>query len=156
MTARMAGEIRLGLLLAPLVRRLHDRRRCCWLRPLLPDLRKVPENPLRGAGSVAGRRGFALLLVAIVAGGMREEVQRAFLLHRFRADLGGAAIGLILTSVGFGIGHLVQGWDAMIVVTAALGAFWGLSICHAAASLAGVSAMAGQRGAGADRVLAET
>jgi membrane protease YdiL (CAAX protease family) len=62
----------------------------------------------------------------VVAGGVREEVQRAFLLHRFRSELGGPAIGLCLTSLGFGLGHVVQGWDAMIV-TGLLGAFWGVA-----------------------------
>jgi membrane protease YdiL (CAAX protease family) len=64
------------------------------------------------------------MLVAVVAGGLREELQRAFLLHRFRSDLGGAVNGLILTSVAFGLGHLLQGWDA-VIVTGLLGAFWG-------------------------------
>jgi CAAX protease family protein len=95
-----------------------------WLREAFPALRTVPENPFEAmARSPAGAT--ALLLVAMGAGGLREEVQRAFLLHRFRLDLGGAASGLIVTSAGFGIGHVVQGWDA-VLVTAALGAFWGL------------------------------
>jgi uncharacterized protein len=95
-----------------------------WLRQAFPALQTVPENPFEAmARSPAGAT--ALLLVAMGAGGIREEVQRAFLLHRFRLDLGGAWTGLIVTSAGFGIGHVVQGWDA-VLVTAALGAFWGL------------------------------
>jgi membrane protease YdiL (CAAX protease family) len=94
------------------------------LRLLVPALRTVPENPLE---ALAGTPGGALTLasVAIIAGGVREEVQRAFLLHRFRTDLGGAGVGVALTSVAFGLGHVLQGWDA-VVVTALLGAFWGL------------------------------
>ena len=92
----------------------------------------------------------------MVAGGIREEMQRAFLLHRFRTDLGGAAIGLLLTSAAFGIGHLVQGWDA-VLVTAALGAFWGaLSLVTRQHPRRRCQSRAGQRGAGADRVFAET
>jgi membrane protease YdiL (CAAX protease family) len=30
---------------------------------------------------------------------------------------------VIVLSVGFGLGHIVQGWDA-VVTTGALGAFW--------------------------------
>ena len=57
----------------------------------------------------------------MVAGGLREEVQRAFILHRFERHLGGAAIGLVVFSVAFGLGHLVQGRDAA-VITGLLGA----------------------------------
>ncbi len=32
-----------------------------------------------------------LALVAVLAGGVREEIQRAFILHRFEQRLGGAA-----------------------------------------------------------------
>jgi membrane protease YdiL (CAAX protease family) len=65
------------------------------------------------------------LVVVIVAGGLREELQRAFLLHRFRHDLGNAGAGLVVTSLAFGLGHTLQGWDAAIL-TAVLGATWGL------------------------------
>ena len=54
-----------------------------------------------------------------------EEIQRAFVLHRFEKTLGGAAFGLVLWSLAFGVGHLAQGRDVAIA-TAALGAFWGL------------------------------
>jgi membrane protease YdiL (CAAX protease family) len=72
-------------------------------------------------GTQAGLWTF--LFVAVVAGGVREELQRAFLLHRFRTSLGGPVVGLVVTSVAFGLGHTLQGWDAA-VVTGALGAFW--------------------------------
>jgi membrane protease YdiL (CAAX protease family) len=72
-------------------------------------------------GTQAGLWTF--LFVAVVAGGVREELQRAFLLHRFRTSLGGPAVGLVATSVAFGLGHTLQGWDAA-VVTGALGALW--------------------------------
>jgi membrane protease YdiL (CAAX protease family) len=64
-------------------------------------------------------------VVLIVAGGVREEVQRAFLLRRFDRWLGGARVGLVVTSVAFGAGHFIQGADAA-VATAVLGAFWGV------------------------------
>jgi membrane protease YdiL (CAAX protease family) len=116
-------ELSLGLVLFPAVVAFMIGA-IWWLRQAFPALQTVPENPFEAmARSPAG--AIALLLVAMGAGGIREEVQRAFLLHRFRLDLGGAVTGLILTSAGFGIGHVVQGWDA-VLVTAALGAFWGL------------------------------
>ena len=62
--------------------------------------------------------------MVIVAGGVREELQRAFLLHRFRTDLGQPWMGLLITSLAFGLGHTLQGWDAA-VVTGVLGAIWG-------------------------------
>ena len=116
-------ELRVGLLIFPAVV-VFMIGAIWWLREAFPALQTVPENPFEAmARSPAGAT--ALLLVAMGAGGIREEVQRAFLLHRFRLDLGGPATGLIVTSAGFGIGHVVQGWDA-VLVTAALGAFWGL------------------------------
>jgi membrane protease YdiL (CAAX protease family) len=63
-------------------------------------------------------------VVAVVGGGVREEVQRAFILNRFERYLGGGWIGLAVSSVGFGLGHIIQGRD-VAVTTAALGAFWG-------------------------------
>lgn len=90
---------------------------------LAPWLRNVPHNPLEALlGTPAGLAGF--LLVAIVAGGLREELQRAFLLHRFEQHLGGRAVGLVVTSLAFGLGHTVQGWDAAIA-TGTLGFAWG-------------------------------
>ena len=88
-----------------------------------PLLHNVPNNPLEGLlDSQTGLLAF--LFVVIVAGGVREELQRAFLLHRFRTDLGSAGLGLVITSTAFGLGHTLQGWDAAIV-TGVLGATWG-------------------------------
>jgi membrane protease YdiL (CAAX protease family) len=64
------------------------------------------------------------LFVVIVAGGVREELQRAFLLHRFRDDLGQPWMGVFVTSLAFGMGHTLQGFDAAII-TGTLGAIWG-------------------------------
>ena len=93
------------------------------VRVLVPALHDVPDNPLEALlGSQTGLLAF--LFVVIVAGGLREELQRAFLLHRFRTDLGHAGVGLAVTSVAFGLGHTLQGSDAAII-TAVLGATWG-------------------------------
>jgi membrane protease YdiL (CAAX protease family) len=115
-------DVTLGLVLVPAL--LVFISSTMWLlRSWNPDLRNVPDNPLEAMARTVGG-AIAMVVVSMVAGGVREELQRAFLLHRFRTDLGGAMNGLILTSVGFGLGHVVQGWDAMIV-TGMLGAFWG-------------------------------
>lgn len=93
------------------------------IRAFVPFLRNVPVNPLEGLlGTQTGLLAF--LFVVIVAGGLREELQRAFLLHRFRHHLGSAGLGLVVTSLAFGLGHTLQGWDAAIL-TGALGATWG-------------------------------
>lgn len=94
------------------------------IRAVAPFLRNVPVNPLEGLlGTQTGLLAF--LFVVIVAGGLREELQRAFLLHRFHHDLGQAGMGLVITSLAFGLGHTLQGWDAAIL-TGALGATWGV------------------------------
>ena len=92
------------------------------LRIVAPWLHNVPTNPLeRLAGTPAQAAAFAV--VAILAGGVREEMQRAFLLRRFEQHLGGAGVGVVVLSIGFGLGHIVQGWDA-VIATSLLGAFW--------------------------------
>ena len=81
------------------------------------------ENPLQDLIQTP-TQALILAIVATIGGGLREEIQRAFILHRFEQHLGGAHVGLILYSVVFGIGHSLQGWDA-VLTTAMLGAFWG-------------------------------
>ncbi|MCA1583827.1 MAG: CPBP family intramembrane metalloprotease [Acidobacteria bacterium] len=115
-------ELGLGVLLLPLTFGLVFGL-LGLVHAVAPDLRNVPQNPLEAL--LATRAGFiALIAVALVAGGLREELQRAFLLHRFEHHLGGRTIGLVVTSVGFGLGHTLQGWDAAIA-TGALGFLWG-------------------------------
>lgn len=132
---RQGVEAGLGVLLAPAV--LFIIWFTLWLlHAVAPSLRTVPSNPFESLA--ASREGaFVVLLLAIVAGGVREEIQRAFLLHRFRVDLGGAGWGLLATSLAFGLGHGVQGWDA-VVVTALLGALWGALYLARASVTAGM------------------
>ena len=92
------------------------------IQRLAPSLHTVPDNPLQDLLQQP-RDAWLFAVVVFVAGGLREEIQRAFLLHRFEVWLGGPTIGLIVTSVGFGAGHLFQGTDAAIT-TGLLGAFW--------------------------------
>jgi membrane protease YdiL (CAAX protease family) len=89
-----------------------------------PSLHTVANNPLQELLR-SPRDAWLFALVVLAAGGVREEIQRAFLLHRFSVWLGGPAIGLLVTSVAFGAGHMLQGVDASIA-TGLLGAFWGL------------------------------
>jgi membrane protease YdiL (CAAX protease family) len=85
--------------------------------------------------------------VAIIAGGLREEIQRAFILHRCEQRLGGAIgaigalvgvpvpqrwerrLGAVLGVIGFGllfgVMHYLQGWSA-VIITALLGTLWNL------------------------------
>jgi membrane protease YdiL (CAAX protease family) len=90
---------------------------------IAPSLRNVPDNPLE---ALLGDQGsiWMFLFVVIVAGGIREELQRAFLLHRFKVHLGQPWLGLLITSISFGLGHTLQGYDASLI-TGSLGALWG-------------------------------
>jgi membrane protease YdiL (CAAX protease family) len=94
------------------------------LRLVAPWLHNVPTNPLEQLATTPGQAAI-FAVVAILAGGVREELQRAFLLQRFSRYLGGPLVGVIVLSVGFGIGHIVQGWDA-VITTGLLGAFWAI------------------------------
>jgi membrane protease YdiL (CAAX protease family) len=65
------------------------------------------------------------LIVVVLAGGVREELQRAFILHRFERYLGGIHIGLVLFTLTFGALHLEQGVDVAVAI-GVLGLWWGL------------------------------
>jgi membrane protease YdiL (CAAX protease family) len=91
---------------------------------LAPALHTVAHNPLQDLVQTR-RDAFLFGLVVVVAGGVREEIQRAFLLHRFEHWLGGGGFGLIVVSAVFGAGHLLQGVDAAIT-TGLLGLLWGV------------------------------
>ena len=92
-------------------------------RVLFPSLHNVKDNPLQDLIQTPAQ-AFILAIVATISGGLREEIQRGFIIHRFEQYLGGAHVGLILYSLVFGLGHSLQGWDA-VLTTALLGAFWG-------------------------------
>jgi membrane protease YdiL (CAAX protease family) len=94
------------------------------IQGLAPRLHNVASNPLQDLISEPRSAGI-FAIVVVIAGGVREEIQRAFLLHRFDVWLGGSTVGLVIGSVAFGAGHLVQGIDAAIA-TGLLGVFWGI------------------------------
>ena len=81
-------------------------------------------------------------VIAILAGGVREELQRAFLLRRFEQHLGGATLGVIVLSIAFGLGHVPQGWDA-VIATGLLGAFWAVVYLRRRSSIAPMVSHAG-------------
>jgi membrane protease YdiL (CAAX protease family) len=116
------GEMAFGILSVPFVFTIVLVLMVSIMR-FLPQLHNVPKNPLENfLGTEVGIWMF--LFVAIVAGGVREELQRAFLLHRFKHDLGQPWLGLLIASISFGLGHTMQGNDAAII-TGVLGAIWG-------------------------------
>jgi len=95
------------------------------IRSAAPYLHTVEPNPMQSLLR-SPRDAWLFAVVVVVAGGVREELQRAFLLHRFEQYLGGGRVGVLLTSVAFGAAHwVVQGVDAAIA-TGVLGAFWGV------------------------------
>lgn len=131
----VAREARLGLALLPFTLGLVFG--LLWLlHAVAPALRNVPQNPLEAL--LTSRANFILFLaVAVLAGGIREELQRAFLLHRFEQRLGGRAVGLTVTSLAFGLGHTLQGWDAA-AATGTLGLLWGSLYLVRRSAIAGV------------------
>ena len=122
-TRAIGGELRIGLMLLPIVLVLAAGS-VALLHRVWPDLRNVPQNPfetlLQSPTEVA-----LFTIVAVGAGAIGEELQRAFILRRFEQHLGGGWVGLVVFSILFGLGHQMQGWDAAIV-TGLLGLLWGV------------------------------
>jgi membrane protease YdiL (CAAX protease family) len=112
------------------------------LRLLFPGLHNVATNPLEALAGHSAEDAALFGLLAIIAGGVREELQRAFVLHRFEQHLGGGAVGVIVWNTAFGLGHYVQGWDA-VITTGVLGAVWGLIFLDRRSSVAPVVSHAG-------------
>ena len=117
------GEARYGLLLT-IVTLAIGIAVLGSIRTLLPVLHNVEHNPLQDL-MARPRDAWLFVLVVVIAGGVREEIQRAFVLHRFEVWLGGKWVGVVVGSAAFGAGHLLQGVDAA-VATGLLGVFWGI------------------------------
>jgi membrane protease YdiL (CAAX protease family) len=112
------------------------------LRLLAPSLHTVEHNPLEDLLRTPSS-AWLFAVVVVIAGGIREELQRAFLLHRFETWLGGGTTGVIVTSVAFGAGHYqLQGIDAGIA-TGLLGAFWGAIYLRRRSSIAPIVSHSG-------------
>jgi len=138
-TARWAREAWLGLMMVPLLFAAVAALMAA-IRRLWPALHNVDANPF-GALAHSPLDAALLMALVIVSGGLKEEFQRAFVLHRFEQSLGGARLGLALYSVVFGAGHMIQGYDVGIA-TMLMGVAWGLvflwrrsivapAVCHA-------------------------
>ncbi len=93
------------------------------VRTILPWLHNVERNPLQNFMD-SPLEAAAFLVVVVLAGGVREEIQRAFILHRFDQRLGGATVGLVVFSATFGLLHVDQGYDSAVGI-GLLGLFWG-------------------------------
>lgn len=94
------------------------------LRAIAPWLHNVDESPLLKYMSTP--TDAAVFLVVVVLGaGIKEELQRAFILHRFEHYLGGRRVGLAVFSGWFGILHFEQGLDVAASI-GLLGLFWGV------------------------------
>lgn len=133
-------EVVLGLCLTPLLL-LGATGGVLLLRWLAPSLNNVPDNPFAALVDTPVRAAL-FAVVAVVAGGLREELQRAFILRRFEQHLGGGWLGLIVFSTAFGIGHVVQGWDTAIL-TGSLGIVWGALYLTRRSAVASIVSHAG-------------
>jgi membrane protease YdiL (CAAX protease family) len=139
-TRPVVGEARLGVLLVPLALALAFLV-LVLVQEFAPWLHTVALNPLEALIKTP-RDAWLFASVVVVAGGVREELQRAFLLHRFEEWLGGRTVGVIVTSVAFGAGHGLQGLDAAFA-TGALGAFWAVVYLRRRSSVAPMISHAG-------------
>lgn len=88
-----------------------------------PELHNVPVNPFERMMQ-APEDAAMFAFVAMFAGGVREEIQRAFIIRRFDQYLGGAVVGIVLYGAVFGLGHIDQGYAASIAI-GVLGSAWG-------------------------------
>jgi membrane protease YdiL (CAAX protease family) len=87
-----------------------------WMHNVkVSPLEAFMQNPLDAA---------IFLVVVVLAGGVREELQRGFILHRFGQSLGGMWVGNLVFGVAFGLLHFDQGWDIALVI-GLLGLAWG-------------------------------
>lgn len=120
---KIGREVMLGLLLVPVVLMVVGAV-VLTLRALFPWLQTVPENPLLVFMDTPVKAA-VFLVVVVLAGGVREELQRAFILHRFEQRLGGIKLGLVLFTLTFGALHVDQGIDVAVAV-GLLGLIWGL------------------------------
>jgi CAAX protease family protein len=117
------GEILKGLLLLPVVFP-GVIGIVLLLRTIAPGLHNVAESPLEAFLRSPVEAGI-FLFVAVLAGGVREELQRAFILHRFEQRLGGMRVGLVVFTLTFGLLHVYEGFDVAVAI-GALGLVWGI------------------------------
>jgi len=122
-TRPVGREIVRGLLLVPVVF-IGVTMMVVILRVLFPWMHNVETSPLEGFMRTPLEAGI-FLVVVVLAGGVREELQRAFILHRFKHYLGGVRVGLVVFSLTFAALHLDQGFDVATAI-GVLGFAWGV------------------------------
>lgn len=115
-------ELGVGLMLVPVVL-IGTGMLMGIVRVAFPGLHNVKVSPFDSFFDTNAHAAL-FVFVVIVAGGIREELARGFLLHRFDQNLGGIWVGQAIYTVVFGAAHYTQGWDAVVTV-GALGFFWG-------------------------------
>ncbi len=116
------GELGRGLALVPLTF-LVVVGLVSAVRAVAPWLHNVKVSPLEAF--MRNPLDAAIFLVVVVlAGGVREELQRGFILHRFGQRLGGMWVGNLSFGLAFGLLHFDQGWDIAFVI-GLLGLAWG-------------------------------
>jgi membrane protease YdiL (CAAX protease family) len=107
-------NIAMGLVLVPLLFLINALVSIVF-KILLPHY-YFEQNPL--TDPIHTPQELALFIFsALLAGGIREEVQRAFIINRFRSYLGGAGVGLVLWSIAFGTLHSIQHAQGVVVAT---------------------------------------
>jgi membrane protease YdiL (CAAX protease family) len=111
------------------------------LRFIAPWLNTVPENPL--AAFMTNPFDAAIFTVMVIlAGGVREELQRGFILHRWHQRLGSAWTGNLLFGLLFGALHIEQGYDLAVVI-GLMGMVWGATYLRRRSVVAGMVNHAG-------------
>jgi membrane protease YdiL (CAAX protease family) len=118
------GEVLRGLVWLPIVF-LGVTSIVLIIRAMAPWMHNVQTSPFE-AFLRTPLQAAIFLVVVVLAGGVREELQRAFILHRFDQRLGGAQVGLVLFTLAFGAFHVDQGYDIALAICF-LGLFWGLT-----------------------------
>jgi membrane protease YdiL (CAAX protease family) len=103
---RLRSDVFIGLLVVPVLF-LMSGLVSHFFRSFLPRFYSEENLLLETIRSPSDLAFF--IVSALFAGGIKEELQRAFVLVRFRDYLGGATLGLILWSIVFASGHLLQG-----------------------------------------------
>ena len=109
---RLGADVFIGLLVVPVLF-LMNVLVSHFFRSFLPRYyseQNLLLETIRSPGDLA-----LFTVSALFAGGIKEELQRAFVLVRFRDYLGGATVGLILWSTFFAYGHYLQGVQGSVV-----------------------------------------
>jgi membrane protease YdiL (CAAX protease family) len=111
------------------------------IRLVLPGLHTVEVSPLEQYMRTP-LEASVFIVVVVLGGGVREELQRAFILHRFEQALGGIRVGLVVFSLLFAVLHYDQGWDVALAI-GLLGVFWGVMYIRRRSAVLGMANHAG-------------